>query len=562
MTTVGGSGNNSDIVQHNEAGDRLGVLYGQVMPNLAEIRHIVDTRYAGKDKVAYARLRAVTYPLQIMTAMKGTDMYGSMIYKEALLARYHFPKYLDPAFDTQELLFDTWIAELDKTIEDLTTDHKFDGEVIPQISLGDQDFIFNGNWEKWAKFANSLKLRLAVRLLHKNKTKALKIASDAFAHSAGLITSTADEFYFYKGPKNFNFGNGIWLGAGRKELIDFFVDNKDPRVRFLFTKNDFNSKVVQQFLNKKQTIPEYINKYIETETVAAADGSDSLVFKTWKAPGEPWVRYQGAPASPDDAQNTSINDAYFKSENFKIKNGSAERTYSPLSFYNEKNIRPNIDHTYPDAPGVVNQEKTDYPYHSVLMSAAEVNLYLAEFKLLGATISGNANDYYQAGIQSSVATMDRLARENGLLYYNNPYDDKHGKAIKLGAGEVTDLLEKDAYKLTGDATLDLEKVYVQQYLNFLNLPTEMFVTSRRSGIPKTGSTILSRTDFKASGTELTVPRRFTVHYPGEDKVNYQTIVDAYTAQGFTIGNKTPEKLNSERIWYDEGAPAWGAGPNY
>ena len=38
------------------------------------------------------------------------------------------------------------------------------------------------------------------------------------------------------------------------------------------------------------------------------------------------------------------------------------------------------------------------------------------------------------------------------------------------------------YQLTGNATLNLEKVYIQQLLHFVLYPNEQFVTVRRSGI--------------------------------------------------------------------------------
>jgi hypothetical protein len=61
---------------------------------------------------------------------------------------------------------------------------------------------------------------------------------------------------------------------------------------------------------------------------------------------------------------------------------------------------------------------------------------------------------------------------------------------------------------------------------------------------------------------MTIPRRFGVDQPTEDNINYQNILEGLEMQGFTPGNNEPQTLNEERIWYDEGAPGWGEGPNY
>ena len=43
---------------------------------------------------------------------------------------------------------------------------------------------------------------------------------------------------------------------------------------------------------------------------------------------------------------------------------------------------------------------------------------------------------------------------------------------------------------------------------------------------------------------------------------YSIKVEAYKAQGFTTGTTDPGILNRERVWYDQGAPNFGEGPNF
>ena len=63
-------------------------------------------------------------------------------------------------------------------------------------------------------------------------------------------------------------------------------DNRDTRLLSAFTKNEFNGAVIQAFLDQGKEIPPYI-----AENAIIEDGK----FKGWTGPGEPWVRYYGAP---------------------------------------------------------------------------------------------------------------------------------------------------------------------------------------------------------------------------------------------------------------------------
>ncbi len=92
------------------------------------------------------------------------------------------------------------------------------------------------------------------------------------------------------------------------------------------------------------------------------------------------------------------------------------------------------------------------------------------------------------------------------------------------------------------------------------MPNYVWTMVRRSGIPETNSTDLPREPFLASGSELTVPRRFVIGTPTEDDKNYANRVKAIEEQGFTTGSSAPTVLNSERLWFDQENPAYGAGP--
>lgn len=552
QVTVSSSGNTGDIVLDGGAhGARNATLYGGVMRSMVDIRFLIDTKMTQEERAQYQHIRAMSYLLQIAQAIKVTDIYGSMAYTEACLARYSTPRLLTPKYENQQELFDIWLRELNEAIKVLGADKPVvNGVPTTQINIGKQDFVYGCDRKKWMKYANGLKLRIAARMINVDKNRAIALASEV--GQSEYPSDNSDDFYYSPAVNYYHFGDNVGYGAGSKNLIDFLRDNQDPRLRFLFEKNDFNSIVVQGFFDAGKELPSYIDQLVDYTTEVVA-GKNVKKFKGWKAPGEPWVRYFGAPAAPDARNDADIKKNYFDSAPYKL----GDKVFSKLSFYNAKNVTTHSDYTYPD-PSKTVKEEDNVTYHACHMSAAEINLYLAEFKLLGATLNESAEFYYKKAIETSVNLHDRIARENKVAYYSKAYDPNEA-TIELKSGEIANLLEKSAYKLTGTVEEKLEKVYIQEYINFLSNPNELFVTSRRSGYPKYGSSVFAREPFLEGGKDLTVPRRFSISNPTVDNINYSNIVKAIKDQGFTTGSNDPELLNKERVWYDQKAPQWGVG---
>jgi len=518
-------------------------IYGSLIPQTMDVRARIEDM-PDEERANYQALRALTFPVQIAPALTITDNTGSMVYTEAGLAPYTNPPLLTPVVDNQETLFNTWLAELDEAIAGLTAENQF--------AMGNQDRIYGGNYTKWAKYSNLLKLKIAARMVNKDRSKALQIAEEVANSSAGYMDALDDDFVYKRGVKYYGTGNGMWIGYGSKNLLDFLLANKDPRLRFIFEKNHFNGEVVQAFIDAELALPPYIEPLVEFD----GDGN----FAGWKGDGEPWVRYHGAPLSPDATQDPA-NSIYFnQSATNKIEN----KTYSATSMYSEKLTRTTYNYTYPTKPGgrIIELKDDDPPHYVVLGSAAETNLYLAEFKLLGANLPKTAQEYFDWGVELSIKRADKLAEHQEMPYYNNDpvYTDEaeaEAAATKLREGEVTDLLAQDAYDLSNDG---LEKVYIQQYINFMNTPNDIWTTVRRSGVPKKGSAYLAWENFTVSGSEIPIPRRMTVGTPTEDDINYANKMAAIEEQGFTSGTPDPAILATERLWFDKENPNYGEGP--
>lgn len=552
QATVASDGNRPSFNQMSGYEGQHGQVIN-VKVRTEEINYLLKKKYTPEEAATYENIRVMCNPLLVYMGIFGTDVYGSLPYSEAGKALHTDPPLLTPKYETQEELFTIWLQELDETLDVL-------GKNLPnQKALKEQDFVYGGDVAKWMKFTNSLKLKIAVRMLHVNKAKALEIAREVTSHPAGIMSAMGDDFLYKKGANEYHFGDNVVTGVAAKELVAFLVKNQDPRVRSIFAKNDFNARVVQSFLDAKKELPFYIKELVKT-----TDKDGRTVFDGWKGPGEPWVRYFGAPVNAYAKDTVETNNAYFNDDQFKIKVGDSEKTYQPLAVFNQELIRGQIDFTYPDAPGAeVNRDIQDVAWSGLFFSAAEVNLYLAELGLLGATLAEAPEAYFERAIRLSVQSYDNLAKVNKLPYYDNLLLDGYEKTIALQPGEIDALLQQDAYKLTGSPAEKLEKVYIQQYIHLLYLPDDLFTTVRRSGVPMRGSKILPWNDFtKNNDADVYIPRRFDISVPLQSDLMYTIKKAAYEAQKYTLGTIEPQVLNSERVWFDKAAPNFGEGPNF
>ncbi len=530
--------------------------------------------YTEEEIETYAPYLAAARVLTVYLGIFDSDVYGSRPYTEACRAAYGGT--LTPAYDTQEDLYTLWLDELDEAISTFTASSAYISST--------QDVVYGGDVAKWAKFANSLKLRIAVRLLSQNKSKALSIASEVASASCGYIDSIDDDVLFNKCTVSnnsndyvYHWSNGFTGCAGTQSVINLMVDNLDPRVRFFYKKNYWNSTIVQGYYDAGLEIPDFIEKNV----IYTTDSNGKKHFEQWGGPGEPWVRYYGMTedwmASND---NSGTYKWYFPSAypnaaselTIYDSNGQNPSTYTAYSTLNQMMI---IGRYYTAAsqvesatlPGdVYTFTSTDRPWYGMYLSAGEVNLYLAEFAMLNGQ-EAQAETYYNRALSFSVQEYDKLAGLNQVAYYSTVagcfgYDPNEG-AIDLKDGEIDAMLASPDYAFTGTSAEKLEKIYLQELLHFTLYPSEQYVTARRSGYPSYTSTILPRKQY-SSVPSSSIPRRL----PTGAVLVTDKMADvknaAYTQQGFTVTSDGSYStvLNTERVWADKEAPVWGAGSNY
>ncbi len=123
--------------------------------------------------------------LKVAVLHRVTDAYGPIPYSQLTTGS------LTVAYDSQQNVYKQMFAELGAAI-DLLTDSP--ATVFSPISRFDR--VFGGNAIKWIQFANTLRLRLALRVVYADPALYLEQANAALANPHGLLTENA---YLNKG---------------------------------------------------------------------------------------------------------------------------------------------------------------------------------------------------------------------------------------------------------------------------------------------------------------------------------------------------------------------------
>jgi hypothetical protein len=124
--------------------------------------------------------------LKVEALHRISDVYGPIIYT----------KYMKPNpdgsvdYDTQEAAYNAFFEDLNTAIEILT---ELSG-AEPSAAFKSADLVYGGNYAKWLKFANTLRLRLAIRISGVAPDKAKTEGEAALANSGGILDTNADNF--------------------------------------------------------------------------------------------------------------------------------------------------------------------------------------------------------------------------------------------------------------------------------------------------------------------------------------------------------------------------------
>lgn len=145
----------------------------------------------------------------------------------------------DKTYDDLEVVYNKFFEELDNSIDALTN---FSIANPTASILSEYDYVYGGNVRKWVKFANTLRLRLAMRVVYANPALAKSEAEKSIANPIGVMTDVSDMAALQHSAKltyhhplheiayNFNAGE-VRMGATMDSYMNGY---NDPRLSAYF----------------------------------------------------------------------------------------------------------------------------------------------------------------------------------------------------------------------------------------------------------------------------------------------------------------------------------------
>ncbi|GAC1591448.1 MAG: SusD/RagB family nutrient-binding outer membrane lipoprotein [Hymenobacter sp.] len=199
-------------------------MYVGVLANLKEANRVIaaDNTLDAKTK---ANQQACAEILAVYAWSTLVNTFGNVPYSEALDFTKPSPKYDDAATIYADLF-----KRLDAALASMAPD---------AAGLGSADLIYGGSMAKWAKFGNSLKLRMALTVADVDDTKAKALVQQTIGK---VFASNADNatLAFTSASPNTNPLFEDLIQSNRKDFVgtSFFIDQlnalKDPRLAYFF----------------------------------------------------------------------------------------------------------------------------------------------------------------------------------------------------------------------------------------------------------------------------------------------------------------------------------------
>jgi hypothetical protein len=168
---------NFNLNERDVNGNTFVRMYVTVIRDCEEARTAVMN--GPESAAAKAASVAAIEVMEVMAYQYLVDLFGDVPYSEAL-SETNVPKY-----DAGSAIYADLLARLDAATADLSGSNTF----------GSSDIIYGGDAAAWKKAANSLMLRMAVRMIGYDAAAAKSWGEKAIA--GGVFTSSADDMRLY-----------------------------------------------------------------------------------------------------------------------------------------------------------------------------------------------------------------------------------------------------------------------------------------------------------------------------------------------------------------------------
>lgn len=177
---------------------------------------------------AFARLFRVAV-MQRLTDCYGPIPYGDILNTEEVTVRY----------DSQKEVYAAMFAELEEVIATLN-----ENETLPVSSWDKYDRVYYGDIKKWVKYANSLRLRLAMRISYADPAESERQAELAIM-SGKLIQANEDNAYMHPVANKLDLIYNSWADHRiSADLTCHLNGYKDPRMEKMLSPGETNGMFI------------------------------------------------------------------------------------------------------------------------------------------------------------------------------------------------------------------------------------------------------------------------------------------------------------------------------
>lgn len=257
---------NYDLTTRNINGNHWSEIYRDVLYDLQNAKQLVDGDSGKTGMISVLEV----YTWQILV-----DTFGDVPYSEALKGK----DLMLPKYDDDAVIYSDLLVRIDDAIAKLNS---------ASSGFGSADVMYQGDISKWRKFAQSLKLKLAMRIADYDNAKAKTAAEQAYL--GGLFTSNNDNATIdYESANPYPVWTDL-VQSGRNDfvvantIVDYMNTLNDPRRSKYFAENlgagvfvggtygDFNNFSTKTHVNdliQTQTFRGVIMDYSEIEFLLA-----------------------------------------------------------------------------------------------------------------------------------------------------------------------------------------------------------------------------------------------------------------------------------------------------
>jgi hypothetical protein len=201
------------VIRMDWVGAAFNPIYTDVVPQL---QSIFEAASPGSAEYALANV------LWVLVFHRVTDYWGPIPYFNAGVPGNSVP------YDAQDKIYDDFFKRLAAAVTVLKTK-------TSEKPYGDFDLMYSGDVNKWIKFANTLRLRLALRISKVDPTRAKTEAEAAVA--SGTLTTSPDEDAYVKRSVTGDDNNGLsimsdWnefrMSASMESVLKGYADPRMP----------------------------------------------------------------------------------------------------------------------------------------------------------------------------------------------------------------------------------------------------------------------------------------------------------------------------------------------